>query len=286
MHRVYRKIFISIGLALFTLHPATAEPRKDFKVAWSIYVPNMPWGWAQDNGIVKKWADKFGITITSTKFTDYVESINQYTSGQYDALLVTSMDTIVTPAVGGVDNTVVVVQDYSNGNDAVFLKRKGKKLEDIKGQRVNLIQYKDRLATQITREHGKVFSDARGEVERGIDIVEFACGIPHLLQGGFSDQVSRGLDNWTLRQPLGVVAGITPFNFPVMVPAWMWPLAIAAGNTFVLKPSPIDPSASLMIADMLKEAGLPAGVQATNRSSEGQPRNRQAEAINHPDLLC
>jgi len=116
------------------------------------------------------------------------------------------------------------------------------------------------LASQITREHGKVFGDAQGEVERGIDVVEFACGIPHLLSGAFSDQVSTGMDNWTLRQPLGVVAGITPFNFPIMVPAWMWPVAIAAGNTFVLKPSPIDPTPSIMIAEILKDAGLPDGV--------------------------
>ncbi len=120
--------------------------------------------------------------------------------------------------------------------------------------------HKDDLAHIITAEHGKVFTDAQGEVSRGIDIVEFSCGIPQLLKGDFTDQVSTGIDNWTLRQPLGVVAGITPFNFPVMVPMWMFPVAIAAGNTFVLKPSPIDPSASLFIADLLKQAGLPDGV--------------------------
>jgi len=123
-----------------------------------------------------------------------------------------------------------------------------------------LNQRKDDLARLITAEHGKVFTDAQGEVARGIDIVEFACGIPQLLKGDFTDQVSTGIDNWTLRQPLGVVAGITPFNFPVMVPMWMFPVAIAAGNTFVLKPSPIDPSASLFMADLLKQAGLPDGV--------------------------
>jgi malonate-semialdehyde dehydrogenase (acetylating)/methylmalonate-semialdehyde dehydrogenase len=123
-----------------------------------------------------------------------------------------------------------------------------------------LNHHKDTLAEMITVEHGKVFTDAQGEVSRGIDIVEFACGIPQLLKGDFTDQVSTGIDNWTLRQPLGVVAGITPFNFPVMVPMWMFPVAIAAGNAFVLKPSPIDPSASLFIADLLKQAGLPDGV--------------------------
>jgi malonate-semialdehyde dehydrogenase (acetylating)/methylmalonate-semialdehyde dehydrogenase len=121
-------------------------------------------------------------------------------------------------------------------------------------------QHKDALAHAITAEHGKVFTDAQGEVARGIDIIEFSCGIPQLLKGDFTDQVSTGMDNWTIRQPLGVVAGITPFNFPVMVPMWMFPVAIAAGNTFVLKPSPIDPTPSLLIADLLKQAGLPDGV--------------------------
>ena len=123
-----------------------------------------------------------------------------------------------------------------------------------------LNKHKDDLARIITAEHGKVFTDAQGEVTRGIDIVEFSTGIPQLLKGDFTEQVSTGIDNWTLRQPLGVVAGITPFNFPVMVPMWMFPVAIAAGNTFVLKPSPIDPSASLFMADLLKQAGLPDGV--------------------------
>ncbi|MDD0836975.1 CoA-acylating methylmalonate-semialdehyde dehydrogenase [Curvibacter sp. HBC61] len=121
-------------------------------------------------------------------------------------------------------------------------------------------QHKDTLARMITLEHGKVFTDAQGEVSRGIDIIEFACGIPQLLKGDYTEQVSTGIDNWTMRQPLGVVAGITPFNFPVMVPMWMFPVAIAAGNTFVLKPSPTDPSASLFMADLLKQAGLPDGV--------------------------
>ncbi len=123
-----------------------------------------------------------------------------------------------------------------------------------------LNQHKDDLARAITKEHGKVFTDAQGEVTRGIEIVEFACGIPQLLKSDFTDQVSTGIDNWTLRQPLGVVAGVTPFNFPAMVPMWMFPLAIAAGNCFILKPSPIDPSASLMMAELLKQAGLPDGV--------------------------
>jgi malonate-semialdehyde dehydrogenase (acetylating)/methylmalonate-semialdehyde dehydrogenase len=116
------------------------------------------------------------------------------------------------------------------------------------------------LAAVITAEHGKVLSDALGEVDRGIENVEFACGIPHLLKGEYSEQASSGVDVYSMRQPLGVVAGITPFNFPAMVPMWMFANAIACGNTFILKPSEKDPSASLMIAEILAQAGLPAGV--------------------------
>ena len=118
----------------------------------------------------------------------------------------------------------------------------------------------DKLARLISSEHGKVVSDARGEVTRGLEVVEFACGIPHLLKGEFSEQVGTGVDTWSMRQPLGVCAGITPFNFPAMVPMWMFPLAIACGNTFVLKPSERDPSAGVLLAKLLKEAGLPDGV--------------------------
>jgi malonate-semialdehyde dehydrogenase (acetylating)/methylmalonate-semialdehyde dehydrogenase len=123
-----------------------------------------------------------------------------------------------------------------------------------------LNQHRDTLAAMITGEHGKVFTDAQGEVTRGIEIVEFACGVPQLLKGDYTEQVSTGIDNWTLRQPLGVVAGITPFNFPCMVPCWMFPLALACGNSFILKPSERDPSASLFMAELLKQAGLPDGV--------------------------
>jgi malonate-semialdehyde dehydrogenase (acetylating)/methylmalonate-semialdehyde dehydrogenase len=123
-----------------------------------------------------------------------------------------------------------------------------------------LNEQRDTLAGMITAEHGKVFSDAQGEVTRGIDIVEFACGVPQLLKGDYSEQASTGIDNWTMRQPLGVVAGVTPFNFPCMVPCWMFPVAIACGNAFILKPSERDPSASVFMADLLKQAGLPDGI--------------------------
>ena len=120
--------------------------------------------------------------------------------------------------------------------------------------------HREDLAKLLTAEHGKVLSDAMGEVARGLEVIEFACGIPTLLKGEFSEQASTGIDVYSIRQPVGVVAGITPFNFPAMVPMWMWAPAIACGNCFVLKPSEKDPSASLLTAELLKEAGLPDGV--------------------------
>ena len=123
-----------------------------------------------------------------------------------------------------------------------------------------LDDHREDLARLLTLEHGKVLSDAMGEVARGIEVIEFACGIPHLLKGGFTEQASSGIDVYSIRQPLGVVAGITPFNFPAMVPMWMWGPALACGNTFVLKPSEKDPSASILTAELLKEAGVPDGV--------------------------
>nr|WP_315446634.1 CoA-acylating methylmalonate-semialdehyde dehydrogenase [uncultured Pseudomonas sp.] len=123
-----------------------------------------------------------------------------------------------------------------------------------------LDRHHNELAEIITREHGKVLSDAKGEVTRGIEIVEYACGAPNLLKTDFSDNIGGGIDNWNLRQPLGVCAGVTPFNFPVMVPLWMIPLALVTGNCFILKPSERDPSASLLMARLLTEAGLPDGV--------------------------
>jgi malonate-semialdehyde dehydrogenase (acetylating) / methylmalonate-semialdehyde dehydrogenase len=121
-------------------------------------------------------------------------------------------------------------------------------------------EHREDLARLLTAEHGKVLSDALGEVQRGIEVVEYVCGIPTLLKGAYSEQASTGIDVYSIRQPLGVAAGITPFNFPAMVPMWMWAPAIACGNTFVLKPSEKDPSASVLTGELLKEAGLPDGV--------------------------
>ena len=123
-----------------------------------------------------------------------------------------------------------------------------------------LDRHANELAAIITSEHGKVLSDALGEVTRGIEVVEFACGIPQLLKGEYTEQIGTGIDSYSIRQPLGVCAGITPFNFPAMVPMWMFPVAIACGNAFILKPSERDPSAGMLLARLLKEAGLPDGV--------------------------
>ncbi|QQX61268.1 CoA-acylating methylmalonate-semialdehyde dehydrogenase [Pseudomonas chlororaphis] len=146
-----------------------------------------------------------------------------------------------------------------------------------------LDQHHNELAEIITREHGKVLSDARGEVTRGIEIVEFACGAPSLLKTDFSDNIGGGIDNWNLRQPLGVCAGVTPFNFPVMVPLWMIPLALVSGNCFILKPSERDPSASLLMARLLTEAGLPDGVfnvvQGDKAAVDGLLQHPDIEAI-------
>src|SRR4029079_3145067 len=120
--------------------------------------------------------------------------------------------------------------------------------------------HREDIARFLTVEHGKVLSDAMGEVARGLEVIEYCCGIPELLKGEFSEQASTGIDVYSIRQPLGVVAGITPFNFPAMVPMWRWAPAIACGNAFVLKPSEKDPSASVFVAELLKEAGLPDGV--------------------------
>ena len=198
-----------------------------------------------------------------------VPSIAHFISGQTTAGTSTRAQDVFNPATGAVTGRVHLanVQDVAKAvasaqaafpawADTPPLRRARVMFKYLE----LLNQNRDTLARMITAEHGKVFTDAQGEVTRGIDIVEFACGIPQLLKGDFTDQVSTGIDNWTLRQPLGVVAGVTPFNFPVMVPMWMFPVAIACGNTFVLKPSPLDPSPSLLMAELLKQAGLPDGV--------------------------
>src|SRR3954449_304325 len=139
---------------------------------------------------------------------------------------------------------------------------------------------KEDVAALITAEHGKVLSDALGEVTRGLEVVEFACGIPHLLKGGYSENVSTNVDVYSIRQPLGVVGIVSPFNFPAMVPMWFFPLAIACGNTVIVKPSEKDPSAVNLVADLLAEAGLPDGVfNVVHGDKEAVDR-----LLEHPDV--
>ncbi|WP_271910841.1 CoA-acylating methylmalonate-semialdehyde dehydrogenase [Vreelandella alkaliphila] len=216
-------------------------------------------------------------------------TINHFINGQISQGSSCRSQNVFNPATGNVTGNVVLASAHDVDSAVQAAKAAFPTWADtppIRRARVMfkflelLNAHKDALAEAITKEHGKVFTDAQGEVARGIDVVEFACGIPQLLKGDYTEQVSTGIDNWTMRQPLGVVAGITPFNFPVMVPMWMFPVAIAAGNTFVLKPSPLDPSASLMIADLLKQAGLPDGVFNV---VQGDKDSVEA-LIDHPDV--
>ncbi len=164
----------------------------------------------------------------------------------------------------------VVLSDLTDFNDAISSSKKGFKewsnVTPLKRSRV-ISKYKElieknieNLAILVSSEHGKTLDDAKGSVIRGLEVVEFACGIPHLLKGDFSQNVGSGIDSWSIRQPLGITAGITPFNFPAMVPMWMYPIAIACGNSFILKPSEKDPSCSIKLAELFSEAGLPDGV--------------------------
>src|SRR5213595_3444031 len=156
-----------------------------------------------------------------------------------------------------VDRAVQVANDAFPTWRAMSLSRKTEIFFRI---RKLVDEHREDIAKILTAEHGKVLSDAKGEVARGLEVIEFCCGIPELLKGGFTEQASTGVDVYSIRQPLGVCAGITPFNFPAMVPMWMWAPALACGNTFVLKPSEKDPSASIYAAKLLKEAGVPDGV--------------------------
>ena len=217
------------------------------------------------------------------------QTISHYIHGQTVASLGNREQAVTNPATGAV-SAQVKLGNAADVNAAVAAAQAAfpawSDLPPLRRARVMfkflelLNQHRDELARMITAEHGKVFTDAQGEVTRGIEIVEFATGIPQLLKSGFTDQVSTGIDNWVLRQPLGVVAGITPFNFPVMVPMWMFPVAIACGNTFVLKPSPLDPSPSLFMAELLKKAGLPDGVFNV---VQGDKESVDA-LLDHPDV--
>src|SRR3954454_21880054 len=156
-----------------------------------------------------------------------------------------------------VDRAVQAAREAFTSWRAVSLSRKTEIFFRI---RKLVDEHREEIAKILTAQHGKVLSDAKGEVARGLEVVEFCCGIPELLKGGFTEQASTGIDVYSIRQPLGVCAGITPFNFPAMVPMWMWAPALACGNTFVLKPSEKDPSASIYTAELLKEAAIPEAV--------------------------
>lgn len=158
---------------------------------------------------------------------------------------------------GEVDRAVAAARDAFQEWRAMSLSRRTELLFEI---RAAVRHHKDSIAQIVTSEHGKVLDDALGEISRGLEVIDTSCTIPELIKGGFSEQASTGVDVYSVRQPLGVVAGVTPFNFPVMVPMWMWAPALACGNTFVLKPSEKDPSASLYIARLLTEVGVPSGV--------------------------
>jgi len=196
---------------------------------------------------------------------------------------------VYNPATGDVESKVALASDSDVGKAVAAAKKALPEWSDtppIQRARV-LFKYKqliedniDELADLVGREHGKTLTDAKGSVIRGLEVVEFACGIPHLLKGEYTEQVGTGVDSFSMRQPVGIAAGITPFNFPAMVPLWMYPIAIACGNTFILKPSERDPSCPIRLAELLEEAGAPPGVLNVV--------NGDKEAVNaildHPDI--
>jgi malonate-semialdehyde dehydrogenase (acetylating)/methylmalonate-semialdehyde dehydrogenase len=195
---------------------------------------------------ITHWIDGKSWNGTAERRGDVYDPASGEVAGQVDFAGVAEVDAAAAAAA----------QAFTSWRQASLAKRAGV----LFAFRELVDNHRDELAALISSEHGKVRADAVGEVSRGLEVVEFACGIPHLLKGGFSENVSTRVDSYSIRQPLGVVAGITPFNFPAMVPMWMFPLAIACGNTFILKPSEKDPSASIRLAELWAEAGLPEGV--------------------------
>ena len=198
-----------------------------------------------------------------------MKTVSHWINGSITTDKAAQVGEIFNPATGKISGTVnfadlatvdKAVQAASSAFDTWRHSSLTKRTQVLFAFRELVNKNKEKIAELITAEHGKVLSDAQGEVTRGLEVVEFACGIPHLLKGGFSEEVSTGVDVYSIRQPLGPVAIISPFNFPAMVPMWFFPVAIAAGNTFILKPSEKDPSAAIWIAKLWKEAGLPDGV--------------------------
>ncbi len=197
-----------------------------------------------------------------------MEKIHNYIDGVKTSISKKELD-VEDPSTGEVISKVVLssLDDFNNAiNSSKKIQEEWSNTTPLKRSRI-LSNYKvliekniEELAKIISKEHGKTFADAKGSVTRGLEVVEFACGIPHLLKGEFSQNVGTNIDSWSIRQPLGICSGITPFNFPAMVPMWMYPIAIACGNTFILKPSEKDPSCSIKLAELFTEAGLPNGV--------------------------
>ena len=198
-----------------------------------------------------------------------MKTVSHWINGSQTTDKATNVGEIFNPATGKTSGTVNIadiatveraVHAASTAFDSWRHSSLTKRTQVLFAFRELVNRNKEKIAELITAEHGKVLSDAQGEVTRGLEVVEFACGIPHLLKGGFSEEVSTGVDVYSIRQPLGPVAIISPFNFPAMVPMWFFPIAIACGNTVIVKPSEKDPSAIMFIANLLKEAGLPDGV--------------------------
>ena len=196
-------------------------------------------------------------------------TLNHFVGGKQIAGTSGRFGDVYNPALGEVVKQVPLasaeeiqsaVENAANAFPAWAETPPGRRAQVLYAYRELLHRHMDELAEIVSEEHGKTLDDAKGSITRGLEVVEFACGIPQLLKGEYSEGVAAGVDSWSMRQPVGVCAGITPFNFPAMVPMWMFPVAIACGNTFVLKPSERDPSCSLRMAELLSEAGLPDGV--------------------------
>ena len=199
----------------------------------------------------------------------HIEVVNHYINGGYKSGSNGKLGEIINPANGKIIRRVALASRedvrlaIENASDAFptwAAIAPAHRVEVLYDYRQLVLKNIDELSCLLSSEHGKTIEDAKGSITRGMEVVEFACGIPHLLKGDFSGGVSNGVDTWNMRQPLGVVAGITPFNFPAMVPMWMFPIAIACGNTFILKPSERNPSCAIFMAKLMTEAGLPNGV--------------------------
>ncbi|SEI98146.1 malonate-semialdehyde dehydrogenase (acetylating) / methylmalonate-semialdehyde dehydrogenase [Arthrobacter sp. yr096] len=215
--------------------------------------------------------------------------INHFISGAEAAGSGTATKPVFNPATGAVTAELRLASAADLDTTVAAAKKAAESWGDISLAKRTAVLFKFRelvashveeLAQLITSEHGKVLNDAKGEIGRGLDVIEFACGIPQLLKGEYSDQVSTGIDVFSFREPVGVVAGITPFNFPVMVPLWMAPMAIATGNAFILKPSHRVPSAAMLMAELWKEAGLPDGVFQVLHGD----RDVVSGLLTHPDV--